>query len=278
MPASRLLNELPNREDAAISISVMDIENGEFWEHYPDASFHAASTMKVCVLVELFRQAESGVLNLSDSVKVRNEFRSIVDGSTYSIDVEDDSCPSLHGRIGEDITLIELAEPMITQSSNLATNLLVDKVGASKITETMRNLDCTGLNVLRGVEDGKAYRLGLNNTVCAGDLTRLMAKIALGTACSAEASRQMVEILLRQEHRGCIPAVLLPEGIACANKTGWQSGICHDTAIVFPAGRAPYVVTVLTSGLDEASTGPYWISRISEHVYRAVLEGRLESL
>ena len=254
----------------AVGISLNDLETGFRWGLNEEDSFHAASTMKVCVLVELFRQAESGLLSLSDEVRVENRFASIADGSTYSVGVEDDSAPELHALIGQKSTLINLAIPMITRSSNLATNILVERLGAKQVTATMEQLGCHGLNVLRGVEDGKAYRLGLNNTVCAGGLTKLMTSLALGTAVSENASGQMVDILSAQEHKKCIPAGV-PSGVRCANKTGWNTGICHDTSIVFPPGRQPYILTVLTSGLNEATDGPELIRAISRCVYESAV-------
>src|SRR5699024_2648859 len=91
--------------------------------------FHAASTMKTPVMVELFKQAEAGKFSLNDSMLVKNEFRSIVDSSSYQMDIGEDSADSLYRAIGQKRTIRRLMEDMITQSSNLATNILIEKVG-----------------------------------------------------------------------------------------------------------------------------------------------------
>jgi len=228
-----------------------------------DESFHAASTFKVCVMMELFRQAEAGLLKLEDQIEIRNEFQSIVDGSPYSLSIEDDSETSLYGRIGEAELLVNLCRPMITHSSNLATNLLVDRLKATNITACMWDLGAYGVVVRRGVEDGPAYRQGLNNTVTARSLTAIMFRLANFTL---RASGNMIDILADQQHRNCIPAKL-PLGARVWNKTGWNSGICHDTAAVLHHRGLSYVLTVLTEGLDEKTTGPDLIASISELIY-----------
>ena len=263
------LSEIISRSSAdAVAVAFKDLTSGEELFILPDEPFHAASTMKVCVLMELFHQAEAGELSLDEPLLIRNEFSSIVDGSPYSIDQDDDSEQSLYGRLGEDSTLIELAQPMITHSSNLATNLLVDHLGAERISAFMTELGAPGLVVRRGVGDGKAYRLGLNNEVTARGLTAVMVKLAEGAVVSESASIAMIEILCGQVHRNSIPAGL-PAGTRIANKTGWNSEACHDTAIVFPVGKGLYVLTVLTRGLDEKTTGQQIIAEISRRVFDA---------
>jgi beta-lactamase class A len=229
---------------------------------------HSASTMKVPVLVELFRRAEHGDLSLSDPLVVRNSFRSILDGSPYRLDPADDSELTLYEREGGTVTLLELARPMITHSSNLATNLLIDRLGAEAVSATMRALGFPGLVVRRGLEDDLAYAAGLNNTVTAADLAGLLAAIGRGEVVSPEASAAMEAILAAQAFNEGIPAGL-PDGIHVAHKTGSIPGLYHDAAIVRPADAAPYVLVVLTTGLDEELAGPALVARISALAWEA---------
>src|SRR5947208_3495937 len=120
----------------------------------PDVDFHAASTMKVPVMIELFRQAGAGLLKLDDRLPVANAFHSIVDGTPYSLDAADDSDADLYKRIGQRVSYRDLCEAMITVSSNLAANLLIERLGPRKIQLTTDMLGATGMHVLRGVEDG----------------------------------------------------------------------------------------------------------------------------
>ena len=103
----------------------------------PDKPFHAASTMKVPVMIELFRQARMGTVALDQPLAIRNEFRSIVDGSTYKLSEGDDSDKAIYAAIGKTLTLEQLNEAMITVSSNFATNLLIEKLGVEKIRATV---------------------------------------------------------------------------------------------------------------------------------------------
>ena len=129
--------------------------------------FHAASTMKVPVMIQVFRDADAGTLRLSDSLTVVNEFHSIVDGSPFQLDKADDSDSSLYLRVGQKVAVRDLLELMITVSSNLATDILIERVGAPRANATAHSLGADSILVLRGVEDGVAYRAGRNNTTTA---------------------------------------------------------------------------------------------------------------
>ncbi|MBP2673091.1 MAG: serine hydrolase, partial [candidate division NC10 bacterium] len=160
----------------------------------PDVEFHAASTMKVPVMIELFRQARAGTVKLDEPLAVKNEFASIVDGSPYALSTGDDSDAEVYKRIGQTMTLIELCEPMITVSSNFATNLLIQRLGAASVQRTVDGMGAGGMIVRRGVEDDKAFARGLNNSTTARALMTIMERIARLEAVDAGASRQMIEI------------------------------------------------------------------------------------
>jgi beta-lactamase class A len=232
----------------------------------PDKEFHAASTMKVPVMIELFRQAEAGRLQLDDRLPVKNEFHSIVDGSVYQLSVGDDSDAEVYKAIGKTMSLRDLCEAMITVSSNFAANLLIEKLGAANIQKTVTRLGADGMHVLRGVEDQKAFDKGLNNTTTARGLATLMLAIAKGRAVSPKADAEMVAILKRQKFHDAIPAGL-PDGTVVAHKTGNITGIHHDAAIVY--GPRPYVLVVLVRGImDQKVSGPF-IASLSREVWKS---------
>jgi beta-lactamase class A len=155
---------------------------------------------------------------------------------------------------------------MIVRSSNLATNLLVARVGARNIQESLEELGTTRMRVLRGVEDGRAYRHGINNLVTARDLMIVLAALAREEILGAPDDAEMVRILGEQEHRDLIPAGL-PEGVAVANKTGRVTRIQHDAAIVRPASAPPFVLVVLTAGFEDPEQSAALIRRVAETVY-----------
>ncbi|MEZ6016756.1 MAG: serine hydrolase [Planctomycetota bacterium] len=236
--------------DGEVTVAFRSRATGVWYAHRGDDVLHAASTMKVPVLVALHRAAHRGELDLTDRMTVRNEFASIVDGSPYALSPEDDSDPELYGLVGAQLELAELARRMIVRSSNLATNLLVARLGAGEIQRTIEGLGTRRMSVLRGVEDNKAYAAGLSNTATANDLAVLLEAIVSGAAVSPEQSTEMLAVLEGQEFNELIPAGL-PPGTRVAHKTGSITRILHDAAIVLPDGEPPYVLVVLTRGFDD---------------------------
>lgn len=231
--------------------------------------FHAASTMKTPILVELYRQAHEGQFDLDDSIRVENRFQSIVDGSTYSLDPEDDSEKALYDPLGEKRSIRTLMRKMIVTSSNLATNILIEKVGPDAVTRTMRRYGADRIQVRRGVEDVKAYRRGLNNVTSAYDLLVLFERIARGTAVSEEASQEMIQILKEQQFNDVIPA-RLPDSVEVAHKTGWITGLHHDSGIVFVPDGPTYVLVLLSQNLADEQEGVEAFARISRMIFEFV--------
>jgi beta-lactamase class A len=236
-----------------------------------DEVFHAASTMKTPVMVEVFRQSIIGRFSLDDSIVVRNEFKSIVDGSTYSLDVKDDGDDKIYSMIGQKRKIYDLVYDMITVSSNLATNLLIDLVEPANVTRTMKEYGLEKIKVLRGVEDIKAYELGLNNTVTANDLMKLFELIATNKILNEQSCNEMIKILLDQKFNDKIPKYL-PTNVKVAHKTGSISKVEHDSGIVFlPDGRK-YVLVVLSKELDDNEKGKETIAKISKLIYDYLTE------
>lgn len=231
--------------------------------------FHAASTMKVPVMIQLFRDADAGLLRLDDSLTVHVAFPSLVEGQAFVVGRKDDSDSTLYAWEGRNRSVRDLLELMITRSSNLATNILIERVGAARAQTSARALGAWSIQVLRGVEDGLAYRTGLNNTTTARDLGVLLLAIAQGRAASRAACDSMLAILGRQEFNEGIPAGV-PPGTRVAHKTGWVGEVVyHDAAIVYPAHGAAYVLTVLTGGIKEDSVAHNLVADLSRMVYAA---------
>jgi beta-lactamase class A len=198
---------------------------------------------------------------------VRNQFQSLVDGSPFALDPKEDGDADLYKAVGQSQPLEELIRRMIVRSSNLATNLLIERIGASRATDLMRSLGAMRIQVLRGVEDEKAFKAGFNNTVTAKDLEIALTALAKGETFSAASNAKMIEILKAQEFNEKIPAYL-PKGTPIAHKTGDITGIHHDAAIVYPPGEAPYVLVVLTRGYQDEKDANQAIAEISRLVWQ----------
>lgn len=253
-----------------VGVAFRDLATGREVLLNATASFHAASTMKVPVMLEVYRQAREGRLKLDERIPVKNEFKSIADGSTFSVSPTDDSEGTLYKKIGGTETVRELLRLMITESSNLATNIIIERVTAARVMDLMRSLGARDMKVLRGVEDGKAFERGMNNTTTARDLSLLLRAIAEGRAVSRKASREMTDVLLAQKFNEGIPAGL-PAAAKVAHKTGSITKINHDAGIVFlPGRRKPYVLVVLVRGFAEETRAHKLIADISRAVYEDV--------
>lgn len=235
-----------------------------------DTPFHAASTMKVPVMIELFRQVDAGTLSLDQMLPVVNQFSSIVDGSPYALDPGDDSDSAMYQAVGRHVRVGELLDHMIDRSSNLATNTLIAVVGAERTTADAHALGATNVRVLRGVEDDKAFERGLNNMLTARDLAVLLDAIYSRRAASRASCDSMIAILLHQEFSAEIPAGL-PPGTPVAHKTGWITGHLHDAAIVYPRGAPPYILVVLTRGIPDQQVARSLIVDVSRMVYAHVM-------
>src|SRR5437773_2782008 len=254
-----------------VGVYFRDLGSGDTLLVNANTRFHAASTMKVPVMIQLFRDKDAGALSLDDSIPITNTFRSIVDSSPYQLDKSDDSDSTLYDILGQQRSIRQLIEVMETVSSNLATNLLIARVGAPRANATAHALGADSILVLRGVEDGKAYRAGLNNTTTARDLGVLLAAIAEGRAASPAACREMLAILARQHFNEGIPAGL-PPGTRVYHKTGWIGGVVyHDAAIVERSDGRRYILVVLTGGIQKDEDAYRLVSDVSRLVYdRAV--------
>ena len=256
---------------AVVGVSYRGLSRGDSLDMNAAADFHAASTMKIPVMIEVFRAVDAGRLSLDQTVLLVNRFHSIVDGSPYALDPNDDSDSLVYTRVGQRVTIRELMERMIVRSSNLATNELIALVGAEQANATAHALGATRMHVLRGVEDGKAFSAGMNNTTTSADLAVLLERIENGTALSPARARLMKDILLQQEFNEGIPAGL-PAGTPVAHKTGSITATMHDAGIVYPRGGAPYVLVVLTKGMADEKVSQAMIADISRLVFAVATE------
>ncbi len=271
--AMELLNKIQSslaEQKGVFAMAFVNLQTGEEILWNERMQFHAASTMKTPVMIEVFKQVALGNMALQDSILIKNEFKSIVDGSLYSLNAADDSQQELYQKTGTTLTLQELVYQMIIKSSNLATNIIIEMVDGKKVTQTMRDLGAKDILVLRGVEDSKAFAQGLNNAVTAYDLMLIFAQMAKGTIVSENACAAMINILLDQQYNELIPAYL-PKEVKVAHKTGTITGVHHDSGIVFlPDGRK-YVLVILSKNLQDVPVATTAMARVSEMIYQYVI-------
>jgi beta-lactamase class A len=281
VPSLRSPSELQSRfaeleevsEARALAIAISDFETKRDFGHHADRWFHAASTIKLAVLVGVYGAIHRGDLLQQSRVHVRNRFISAYDGSPFRVRAERDANGEVHKQIGRTLRVSELAEHMITSSSNLATNLLLDLVGLDVLQRTLEEFGLEGIDLRRGVEDELAYDHGINNRVTARGLVGLLRLIGEEHAFSPELSRQMLDVLHRQQFRSGIPAGL-PREARVANKTGDISTVAHDAGLVYLPDRKPYAIAVLTEWEPSATGRSTTIAAASYIGYAALIGDR----
>src|SRR6185436_1385334 len=258
-----------------VGVAFHDYETDQSWSWHGDLWFHAASTIKVPVLLGVYGAIHAGLLSEESPVHVRNRFFSLADGSRYRVEASRDANPDVQRAIGRTMKVKELAHHMIATSSNLATNLLIDVIGLEATQNVLAPLHLGGVELRRGVEDELAWQAGLNNRVTADGLLQALRLIVEERAWSAAVSRRMLDILHQQQFKSGIPAGL-PEDARVANKTGDISTATHDAGIVFLPDRKPYVLSVLTQWPPDAGRRREVIARISQSVFEHLKDGEEE--
>ncbi|HEV3148668.1 MAG TPA: serine hydrolase [Chthoniobacterales bacterium] len=259
----------------AVAVALLDLESGFRFSLAGDRWFHAASTIKLAVLLAIFRAADEGRLRLDSSLHVRNRFVSAADGSPFRVDPSSDAMPELYQAIGRTAKISALTEGMIVASSNLATNLLLDLLGVDYARNVLRDAQVSGVELRRGVEDRAAHEKGIDNEATADGLLTLLSALR-GDFLKKESKEQAIHILLAQRFNSMIPAGL-PAHATVAHKTGEISTACHDVGIVYLPEREPYIAVILTEFDAEQNGRRETVAAISEMLYRSLTGRELKS-
>jgi len=259
----------------AVAVALLDLESGFRFSLAGDRWFHAASTIKLAVLLAIFRAADEGRLRLDNSLHVRNRFVSAADGSPFRVDPSSDAMPELYQAIGRTAKISALTEGMIVASSNLATNLLLDLLGVEYARNVLSDAQVSGVELRRGVEDRAAHKKGIDNEATADGLLTLLSALR-GDFLKKESKEQAIHVLLAQRFNSMIPAGL-PAHATVAHKTGEISTACHDVGIVYLPEREPYIAVILTEFDAEQNGRRETVAAISEMLYRSLTGRELKS-
>jgi beta-lactamase class A len=257
------------RKAKAIAVAVHDLETDFRFSLRGDRWFHAASTVKVAVLLAVFRAADEGRLRLNDSLHVRNRFFSAAGGTVFHVTADRDATPELHQSIGRTAKISVLAHAMISRSSNLATNLLLDFLSVEYARTVLQDARVESVELRRGVEDHAAYEQGINNQATADGLLSLLSAIR-SDFLSNDSKQQVIRILLEQRFNSMIPAGL-PSHAMVAHKTGEISTVSHDIGIVYLPEREPYITAILTEFDPDQQGRREAVAAISKAIYQSLL-------
>ena len=245
-PALRALTNRLDGVGGTVSVWCGPVNGAVAFARLPDATHYAASTMKVAVLVAAYRLADAGRLDLDQPVEVHGEFRSAADGSAYQMSRDYDSDDEPWQRLGSTAPLRWLLRRMVVRSSNLATNLMLERVGFEPVAEAWRVCGATRSMTVRGIEDYRAEEHGRSNLVTAADLAATLGAIASDRAASPASCAEMLDALAANENHDNVPAGL-PAGTYVAHKDGWVDGIAHDAALIRPLDAPAYLLVVCTT-------------------------------
>lgn|GEM_PF-485946 len=222
-----------------------------------DARHYAASMMKIPVLAAMYRLADACALDLDEPIAVVNDFASAHAGApNFAMDPAYDQDGEVWARLGGDATPRWLGRRMIVRSSNLATNLVLARVGIAAVAEVLDHVGMDDSRVERPITDTAGRMAGFDNLTSARDLGALFAAIAAGAdddhsarvpLATPPSCREMIDVLCAQEHRDDLAAGL-PPGTRVAHKNGWVTDIRHAAGVVFPDDAPPYALAVCTTG------------------------------
>ncbi len=217
-------------------VYLCNLVTGDMRAYAADKPVVAASVIKIPVMIEVFRQARDGLLDL-------NEIHRLSDDERLP------SCGTLKAmHTGIEMTLLDLTRLMVIVSDNAATNILIRRVGMENVNRAIRELGCEKTCLRRLLFDGEAAARGIENSITAGEMGLLLEKLYQGEVVSAEASAQMLDILKDQRLNGKLPFFLHTMDVPVAHKTGEDDGITHDVGIIY--AKEPMVCCFVGEHVD----------------------------
>ncbi|MEV5964347.1 serine hydrolase [Kribbella sp. NPDC051952] len=210
------------------------------FEHAAERTHYSASTMKLPVAMAMMRKVEAGELALDQPVTVHNDFASAA-GGRFGVNPDEDEAPATWTKLGTAVPLSWLATEMISRSSNLATDLVLEQVGVDAAQAVLAEYGPGGSVIMRGIDDAAAQRAGISNLMSPAGLAGVL--VAVGNQPDGDYLR---DLLAANQWNGEIPA-LLPTGTRVEHKNGWDTRIRHDGGIVRPTDADPFVLVVCTT-------------------------------
>lgn len=252
LPRLRALEPDLDAIEGTVSIWYGPVDGAAAYVRLPNVAHYAASTMKTAVMAAAYRLAEAGRLDLAASIPVHDDFESAAGTGTFRVSADNDSDPEPWARLGAEAQLRWLVERMIVKSSNLATNLVLERTGLAAVREVWQLSGARHSVVTRGIEDYAAREAGLTNDVTAADLAALLRTLRAGRLAGKQSTARMLDTLLAQELAEDVVAGL-PPGTPVAHKSGWVDGIRHNAALVLPKVADAYIqVICISAPLDKA--------------------------
>ena len=267
------LRAIANEGGAAYGIYFKDLRGGRTIRIGAGRMMHAASTIKTPVMLEALRRVDAKKLRLHDELPVHNEFKSVVDGSSFSMNLDPAVEAPLIAKLGQKASIEFLTREMIVRSSNLAANILLSHLGPASVQRFTNALGARTVKVRRALEDAKAYEKGLNNETDAAGMGVVMEAARRSRKLSRAARAKAWEILTGQTFNEQIPAGIPADADAVVgHKTGSISSVQHDAAVVRLKDGREYVLVLLANDFGANEEGRKRVIEQTRRMSRAVWE------
>ena len=248
------IGDVDHHLDGVLGAAILDLGSGRKLLWHGDEVFPQASSIKIAVLAELYRQAQAGKLKLTDLYTMQAS--DLVPDS----DIMGGLTPGVTR-----ITLRDLATMMIAVSDNSATNVLIDRVGMDNVNALMDSLGLAYTRLRRKMMDLNAAGEGRENISTPGEMMTLLESLYRGKVLNREMTDDFFKML--STHKESFIPRDLPPGLKIANKPGELEGVRNDSGVVFIENR-PYVICVMTTYLQHERDGEQAITNISAEAYR----------
>lgn len=250
---AKQLQQMAADFDGVLGIAVKDLGTGETFFANADTVFPQASSIKIPILLEFFRQAQAGTLKLDERVDVKKA--RMAAGSGVLLRFSD---------AGSALSLRDLAVLMIVLSDNTATNILIDRVGMQNVNDNLRRLGLTQTRLQRIMLDVESQRASRENLSTPREMVLLLEMLDAGKTLDPKSTQAALEILKYPKNTALRRG--LPAGVALASKPGGIGGVGCESGIVYLAGK-PYAISVMTTFDKDSDAADTAITDVSRRVY-----------
>lgn len=278
MESEKLINKLKQllaSVQGIVSIYFEDVNTHFRFKQNEFEQYNTASLMKVFIGLEMLMRIEKRDFDLNFQLEIKNSFHSKYDNSNFELLIANDSEKELYNKIGNKVGIMELMELMITKSSNLATNNLFSMLErGNSIQHLLSSLKMSDTQIIRCVEDQKAFDAGIINYTNAADIYKLFKFINDGVFSGNTYITTLYEILKRQEHNSIIPH-LLPKDLCIAHKTGSIKCVLHDAGIISSDNGLNYILVILSKNLVDKEKAISSFAKISQIIYQFVIKNKI---